>query len=342
MKKIPFLLLVFLAACSLDQNETPVTSDAHSSNNSISVDLSEQPELQYENMQIYPIMGDADFIAQNEVLAGFKNLKEGIEINGFRITEKKPFGRFEDPGAVNTLTVQNKSQDTIILMEGDVVEGGNQDRMLAQHMVVPPRTISDIPVFCVEKGRWNYRPPAVEGEAGPQELALSHREAQNRKVGAFTGYYNIASTDLRRTMKQTNNQQAVWDKVGDLTAINNAESSTGTYANLKNSSDFVEKRDSYRSFFFDKFEEKKEVIGMLVVSGNEIIGVDVFGHPDLFAKQYPILLDAYITDVISKKEDKVTVSAKTVERYAQKLQRELGKSNEDVFEYNGAFVHYSE
>ena len=111
------------------------------------------------------------------------------------LQRKKPYGRFEDSGAVNSLTVQNKSQDTVFIMSGDVVQGGRQDRVIAMDMVVPPRTITDIPVFCVEQNRWSY----MEND----QMIDDHQAQQNKKIYAFTGYYNVASNDLRKTVNQS-------------------------------------------------------------------------------------------------------------------------------------------
>jgi len=349
MKKLPFILLLFVFACAnepttVDSSTAPLNE---SPQNGLQVDMDHNEELSIENLRIYPITADNNFIAEHEVAANFKNLKEAIDIKGFRITEKKPYGRFEDSGAVNNLTVQNKSQDTIYLMAGDVVQGGKQDRVLAEDMVIAPRTIKDIPVFCVEPNRWHYNDGSNPEEAPDLAMANSHLDQQNKKIFAFTGYYNVASNDLRKTMKQTNNQQAVWNKVGALTAVNNAESTTGTYANLENSDSFTKNRNKYLQFFSGKFDQRDDVVGMIAVSGTKVLGVDVFTHPNLFKKQYEVLIHSYITEAISG-GDKVMMSNETMERYSAKLFRKFEKAtktkenDQSKFHYNGKLIHFTE
>ncbi len=52
---------------------------------------------------------------------------------------------------MNKLFVENNSQDTIILLAGEVVKGGKQDRTLATDLILPPgKGKKDINVFCVE------------------------------------------------------------------------------------------------------------------------------------------------------------------------------------------------
>ena len=350
MKKLPFFLLILLFACNneptgLNDNTSDTTDNQKTEN--IQVETSENAELSFDNLTIYPITADANFIAAYTIASNLKNLKEAIDIKGFRITEKKPFGRFEDSGAVNNLTVQNKSQDTIYLMAGDVVQGGMQDRVLASDMILPPRTITDIPVFCVEPHRWEYKEEGEEESRHDLAVADDHIAEQNKKIFAFTGYYNVASNDLRKTMKETNNQQAVWNKVGDLTALNNAESTTGTYANLENSKTFTNERNEYVQFFTEKLDHRDDVIGMVAVSGTKVLGTDIFTHPNLFKKQYEVLIHSYITEAMSSGK-KVIMSEESVKHYGDKLLKKFNRAidkketDQSNYYYKGKLIHFTD
>src|SRR5919199_758057 len=59
---------------------------------------------------------------------------------------------------VNTLAIENVSNEEVFVQSGDIVKGGQQDRMLGVDMIVPPKSgrIS-IDAFCVEHGRWTKR-----------------------------------------------------------------------------------------------------------------------------------------------------------------------------------------
>ncbi len=340
--------LFLLFSCTNDSDSTPASpkSEANSADATLQLDQSQLAELDYEKLRIYPLTASKNFISEHQLAASLKNLKEAIDIKGFRITEKKPYGRFDDSGAVNTLTVQNKSQDTVFLMAGDIVQGGKQDRVLAVDMVIPPRTITDIAVFCVEPNRWEYNDPQNE-DTPDLAIVNDHQAEQNKKIFAFTGYYNVASNDLRKTMKQTNNQQAVWNKVGDLTSINHAESSTGTYANLENSPTYTKERSDYLAFFTDKFQHRDDVVGMIVVSGGKILGTDIFTHPDLFKKQYDVLIHSYITEAISNGK-KVVIDESTINRYADKVIKKFENTNtktsdeKAAFFYNNKLIHFTD
>jgi len=342
MKKIAFLMILFFASCATEKTDNSTAqnkTDAPTIESNFEINLAQNEELDFEKIRIYPIIASESHVAKHAQLANFKNLKEAMDIQGFRITEKKPYGRFDDVGAVNSLTVQNKSQDTVYLMAGDVVKGGNQDRVLAQDMVLPPRTLASIEVFCVEKNRWQYR------EANEQEE--TEKQKKDRKVFAFSGYYNVVSNDIRRTVKQEKNQNSVWAAVGDLTTNNKAVSSTGTYTALEDSKEFTVERNRYLAYFEDKMDHVDNVIGMVVVSGDRVLGTDIFNHPNLFKKQYKVLLHSYVTDAVTNGE-KVNISdrvmeskAATIKRnYERKLPRE--KEGNSKFKYDGKIIHFSD
>ena len=63
-----------------------------------------------------------------------------------------------ETGDVNRLTIQNRSNQDVFVQAGDIVKGGQQDRVLALDLIVPPKS-RRIPIeaFCVEQGRWSRR-----------------------------------------------------------------------------------------------------------------------------------------------------------------------------------------
>ncbi len=332
-KILIFLLLLSFAACNTaEKSETePVESVP------FSLLTDQNAELTYENLQLIPIKADAAFIETQSSLSGLKNLADGMEIERFRITEKKPYGSRDDRDAVNTLTVQNKSTDTIFLMEGDIVQGGKQDRILAQDMVVPPRTLRDISVFCVEHGRWEY-----QKAAGETPIAMTGETAkQYRKIQAFTGYYNVASSQIRRVVQKTNNQQAVWNEVSAVRSSFNVNSPTQAYTGLESSEDFTQERDAYLDFFTDKFKDTEDIIGVVAVRNGEILGTDIFGHPNLFKKQYKSLIHSYVAEAMTGKEIEGKVSKSELENYQKTLLYKFDNDKKSRYVWEGKTVHFT-
>lgn len=341
MKKTLLYLLPLLLFVACENTSQQTSSNKEESNQKesqvLSLDIQKATELAFENLQVYPVIADETFFKENETAKNMKNLKEGMETKGFYVTEKKPYGRRDDASAVNKLTVQNKSNETVYLMQGDVVSGGNQDRILAENRAIPPRTITDINVFCVEEGRWAY-----QSDNETDDAEAKHK----RKIYAFSGYYNLASTDLRKTVRNTQNQNAVWEKVGQFTNKNNAKSSTKTYTALEDSEDFTKKRETYLAFFEGKLQNLENCVGFVVVSGKKVVATDIFGHPALFQKQSEALLHSYITEAITNGQP-VSISTKTMQKHSTKMNKAFNAAQKEndkdkLYQYNQQFIHYSE
>ena len=337
MQRIFFLLLVSMTifACTPSGENSSAQIETKPEFN---LDRTANTELSHENLQLIPIRATKDFIEAQASLSNLKNLAEGMEIERFRITEKKPYGTRDDRDAVNNLTVQNKSQDTIFLMEGDVVEGGRQDRILAEDMVVPPRTIRNISVFCVEHGRWQY-----EGEQeNSTPIALNgNLEKQNRKIQAFTGYYNVASNQVRRVVNKTDDQQAVWNEVDAVRTAFDITTPTKNYTGLESSEDFTKQRNDYLNFFANKFENSDDIIGIVAVSGNKILGTDIFGHPNLFKKQYKSLIYSYVTEALAADKTDKELEEKVLNLYENTLQHKYETDKKAKFVWEGKTVHFT-
>ncbi len=285
--------VLFLFACSDSgpEDKGSATEPANAAEQSylaagLQLQTNANPAWQYENLRLYPVVMATDPQTVDGVgLPLLRTLSEAMNLPGFRITERKQFGN--DPGAwYNALTVQNKTDETIFLMSGDVVTGGNQDRVIAHDDVVLPRTVKNIEVFCVEQGRSSYyNPSAPESE---------------KKVAAFRGYYSVASPRVRQAV-HSGNQQGVWDAVSSVTAANDAKSGTGTYAALETENEKKARREAYLRFFDGKFDDMPNAVGIVAVCNGKVVGIDIFGQPDLFRRQFKALLHGYAAEAAAAK-----------------------------------------
>ncbi len=308
-----FSLLITAMACQPKNTEQ---------NANRPVDLNKDKSLTYKDLKIYPIIADEAFIKANQASANLSSLAEVIQEPKFRITEQVEFGHTSE-GHINALTVQNKTDHNVFLMEGEVVTGGKQDRVIGEEVIVAERSLKNIPVFCVEQDRWTY--------SNDQKQA----ESADDKVFAFRGHYNMASSKVRAAVR-SGDQQKVWDQVAEVTKANSVKHKTKTYAGLSSSERFKHLREQYLLALKDGFGDQK-VVGIIAVSGNKIIGADLFGAPALFQKQYQTLLHSYVTDAITQPGEK--------EVSAQQLEDALDKMNEVVEKKQGyrlkdALVHF--
>jgi hypothetical protein len=262
----------------------------------------------YENLRLYPVKSKESFRKEFQTVGKYMTLQEAITKNKIKITES------DNSGTVNTLKVENVSKDTIIIIAGDVVKGGKQDRVVSQDIVLTPNNgKKNLSVYCVEAGRWTS-----ENNSSNVAGRNNSYNDKNQAPAEFKGHYNKSSVSLRKVVEKEKDQTKVWSKVDELNAANKTENSTKTYTALAQSGDYSKKLEQYIQFFKNRFINDKDVVGVIVVTGNKVIGCDMFATHDLFTSQYESLLHSYSTEAIVSGRA-VTVSAATVKSYADKL-----------------------
>jgi hypothetical protein len=191
--------------------------------------------------------------------------------------------REPDAAEVNRLFVENISSDTIIILGGEVVRGGKQDRMIAQDfMVLPHSGKLDIAVFCVEHGRWT----------GSEE------------VSTFQIAMDVAPNKVRRAAKAAAPQEKVWEEVADLTKSLDVSTPTEALASAVDDSKMEESRQPYKKQL-EKIDWPESVVGVIAVMGKEIVGLDIFAQHQLFIKYYPSLLSSYCSDAYALRDSAV-------------------------------------
>src|SRR5205823_4196418 len=130
--------------------------------------------------------------------AEYLTLRAGLERKEVRVEE------LGGGGSVNTLRVTNQSRRPLLLLGGEIVLGGQQDRVISRDTVLAPGQSAEVAVFCVEHGRWS----------GGR---------------SFTTAGGLAEGNLRARARYGKNQSAVWDQVARKNKALGAESDTGTY-----------------------------------------------------------------------------------------------------------------
>lgn len=262
----------------------------------------------YLNLRLYPVYAKESFTNEFKSIGKYMTLQEAITKNKVKITENS------NSGDVNNLRIENISNDTIIVITGDVVKGGKQDRIINKDLLLQPKSgKKDLPVFCVESGRWS---------AGDRASNVSRSYSNSGGAAAppaeFKGHYNKGSMGLRKVVEKEKDQGKVWEKVDQINTDNKTSTSTKTYTALSNSAEFSKKLEQYIGFFKNKFAADSRIIGVVVVTGNKVLGCDMFATHDLFIQQYPSLLHSYATEAIISGKP-VTASPALVKSYMDKL-----------------------
>lgn len=287
------------------------------------VDLS--PEIlkmfTYQNLMLVPVRATPQFNRYFANLGDYTLLPEAIG------SDKVDVKEVSASGTVNTLVAVNRSSDTIFVMAGEVVKGGKQDRIIAQNLLINPGDSINLSAFCVEHGRWS-------GDD------VSYGYSAGSKVAEFDEVKGVSAQSVRKIAVKEKNQQAVWSKVAEVTDKNKAGTSTGTYTALYNNEEYMKNMEGYTNQLGKVFDGKSDVIGFIAVTGDTVLGCDLFATHDLFLKAYPSLLQGYVAEAITTGA-KISIDQKEVEAYISQLldneedQARYLEENGAVFQKNG-------
>ncbi|HEV8494452.1 MAG TPA: DUF6569 family protein, partial [Candidatus Angelobacter sp.] len=117
--------------------------------------------ITHGDLTIFPVVS-----AKSHDTSDFITLDEGIRSGDVVVTEvgnlhstmrrRPPYQTRPYQGAeVNRLVLVNNSKHPLILLAGEVVTGGKQDRVVGKDRIVPAESDPvNLSVFCVEHGRW--------------------------------------------------------------------------------------------------------------------------------------------------------------------------------------------
>ena len=260
----------------------------------------------------------------------YVTLDEGLKAKTVSVKEA------QGGGQVNTLFLSNTGKKPLYVMGGEVVLGGQQDRMLSRDTIIPPgKTLIPITVFCVEHGRWtgqrqfdasamivasaSIRADAQNGAFYEQRAALMGDAAEANAPAVATPQINgPASRPAQRQARRGDrgrqqitrgaeapvggsvgeSQQKVWDKVAAKNGKFNAKPSTGTYRGILNMTggDAQKNVAPYLKAFSGPLDSDLHLVGGIAAVNGKVVASDIFSDPVLFRKLWPKLLRSYVAD----------------------------------------------
>src|SRR5947209_4161606 len=162
MKSALFLATLMTLGAVLLLVLRPVTAEAGT--DAINSDFKVLAPISHGSLTIFPVVA-----AKVHDTSGFLTLDEGIRSGEVTVTEvgkinsmirRRPPIPVQSGAQVNRLMLVNNSKLPLILLAGEVVTGGQQDRVVGKDRIVPAESDPvDLSVFCVEHGRWTESAP---------------------------------------------------------------------------------------------------------------------------------------------------------------------------------------
>jgi hypothetical protein len=192
--------------------------------------------------------------------------------------------------SVNELSIRNFSNEDVYVQAGDIVKGGQQDRMIGVDLIVPPRS-GKLPIsaFCVEHGRWSGR--------------------GNERAAVFSSSSDAATTkEIKLAAKRWNSQGGVWQSVTVAqdklsrnvgARVNSTVSESSLQLAVENEK-VQETADSYIKALSAIANRSDDVIGYVFAINGKVNSADIYGSNVLFKKLWPKLLKANAIEAIAE------------------------------------------
>jgi len=267
--------------------------------------------ITHGNLTIFPVVAGTthdttDFLTLDEGLrSGQVIVSEAGQVQPLIRRRTRPT-RYQNDGAqVNTLVLVNDSDRPLLLLAGEIVTGGKQDRIVGKDRIIPPHSDPiDLGVFCVEPHRW------VEESANfaPNKVPLMVQPSVRAKAMAKKDQTQVWS-EVQKSI-DTAAPPAPTDHVG-LGAVGGGMyrtengATTSSYARTMSSRQLQDKVNDVAVPMEHSYESvisqlrQQHAVGVVVAVNGRIIWADLFASTQLLEKYWPKLVRSYATEAIS-------------------------------------------
>jgi len=243
------------------------------------------PSVRTELLEMVPLLSSN---GQAPPEPGYDLAGPAFGAGTLRVTE------VSEGGTVPFLQVENAGPRPVLLLDGEELIGAKQNRVLNVTVLVAAKTVTKVPVSCVEAGRWAYRARAFKD--AEWLMASEGRARKMRRV----------DESLRRGSK-AGDQGDVWNYVAEKAARMDAPSDTSAHAAL------YEKHRQSMAREIARLEPVEHQVGAVFAARGRITGLELFDSPQPLRTMFPKLVRSHAADALDRRLDLPHVAKDTAE-----------------------------
>ena len=297
----------------------------------------------YENISVFPVVASygqdtsafltlEEGLAKGEVLVRERGSEEMVRgRDGRTVYIPQPTG-----ASVNQLVLINRSKRPLLLLAGELVSGGKQDRVIGKDRIVPVGAPPlPLDVFCVEHGRWTgssqfaaaltiVHPSVREKAAVDQkqtEVWDAVRSGSTAKAAPAAPAPRISRSELQNAIAGNAHTEA-YEKIYQSSAVG------------VSIDDFV--AEVQRRFASATSGVKGErVVGVVVAYGGEVAWSDIFASGELFDHYWHKLLRSYAVEALARPTVRTMASREGASEFLRRLNgRETMETEPGVYRWS--------
>ena len=177
-----------------------------------------------------------------------------------------------------------------------------------------------VSVMCVEEDRWSLK---------------------EKKFA----YFNYANPRLRKVVDHSKNQVLIWNEIFRQLDSSKTKSTTQAYAMQRLDKRVLLLQEEYMQYFTERIKKTDSSwVGFVCVSGDKVLGCDIFSANNLFYDQALPLLNGFVEETINKGAPLI-IGDEKITYYMDRIlsnetdQEEYLKKNGKIFKYQGKAFH---
>lgn len=295
----------------------------------------------YENLTVFPIVASSGYDT-----GAFLTLEEGLSRGDVIVREqgetmlrdrdRVPRPVVQDYGgpSVNQLVLVNRSKRPLLLLAGELVSGGKQDRIIAKDRIVAPGSDPlPLDVFCVEHGRWSAGSQFAETKTIVHPSVREQAAVEQKQTGVWASV--MSGTSSQRAPAPS---AAPMVSAEDLAVAAQTDAPTQSYAKLYGSRRVAPSVDAMVDEVQRRFRKETagrkggRVVGVVIAYGGEVAWSDIFASGDLFDQYWPKLLRSYAVEAVARPRLREQASLADAEEFLRPLKgREQTESEPGVY-----------
>ena len=282
----------------------------------------------YENISVFPVVS-----SYGQDTSAFLTLEEGLAAGDVAVREQGseglvrgrdgrpvPIPQSGSGAAVNQLVLINRGKRPLLLLAGELVSGGKQDRIIGKDRIVPAGAPPlPLDVFCVEHGRWT----------GSSQFAAA---------------LTIVHPSVREKAAVDQEQTKVWSAVRSGTTAAKPSAAPPPHMSMDSIGAAISsnaRTEAYEKIYqsravgvsIDNFVEEvqrrfaratsglknERVVGVVVAYGSEVAWSDIFASGDLFDHYWHKLLRSYAVEALARPAYREVASRDNANEFLRRL-----------------------
>jgi hypothetical protein len=311
--------------------------------------------ITYENLTVFPVVSSSGYDTSN-----FLTLEEGLSSGEVIVREQgeETLLRNRDsnrqyvpsPGgaSVNQLVLLNRSKRPLLLLSGELVSGGKQDRIIAKDRIVAPGS-DPVPlnVFCVEHGRWSAgsqfsAAKTIVHPSVREQAAVKQSQSQVWEAVTQGSTYSAAAALSSSGVAGASPAPAAAPRVSRdvVTETVQVEAPTQSYAKIYASRRVGASVDTLVEEIQRRFRKEtsglkgERVVGVVVAYGGEVAWSDIFASGNLFDAYWNKLVRSYAVEAVARPTLREVSSGEDAREFLRRLKgRETTESEPGVYRW---------